>query len=169
MKVVYSLEQKREALALAREKGVSAASEHYGVAKNTIYRWKAAMELNGLLEENAAPAIENVKTDLTTSEIDSINSRGQDTDATVESREQPRNECRNMSDSADVQEQEALGQPLQPSDNLQGEDYLSRNRRLYASTNKFSPEIFAMILEENARLQRENQQLRRAMRALVEL
>lgn len=52
MKVVYTQDQKREALALARREGIPAASRHYGVAKNTIYRWKAAMELNGLLEED---------------------------------------------------------------------------------------------------------------------
>ena len=60
MKVVYTQDQKREALALARREGIPAASRHYGVAKNTIYRWKAAMELNGLLEEDTVQENTNV-------------------------------------------------------------------------------------------------------------
>ena len=104
MKVVYTPDQKREALALARREGIPAASRHYGVAKNTIYRWKAAMELNGLLEEDTVQ--ENTTGELNemaedtaptasiippgeTKPANALNEPGHNADSSAESEKQP--------------------------------------------------------------------------------
>ena len=184
MKVVYTQDQKREALALARREGIPAASRHYGVAKNTIYRWKAAMELNGLLEEDTVQ--ENTTGELNetaedtahtaptmlpgeTEPVNPLNDPGHDADSSAESEKQPQPENRDMRGSAENHLPAALQLPQPSADNAQAEDYISRNQRLCANATSNSPEILFMILDENARLYRENQQLRRAMRALVEL
>ena len=184
MKVVYTQDQKREALALARREGIPAASRHYGVAKNTIYRWKAAMELNGLLEEDTVQ--ENTTGELNETAEDTaptaltmppgeadpanpLNGSGHNVDSSAESEKQPSPENRDMSGSAENQISAVLQLPQPSADNAQAEDYISRNQRLCAKATSNSPEILFMILDENARLHRENQQLRRAMLALVEL
>ena len=177
MKVVYTQDQKREALALARREGIPAASRHYGVAKNTIYRWKAAMELNGLLEEDTVQ--ENTTGELNETAEDTAHTAptmppgetepGHDADSSAESEKQPQPENQDMRGSAENHLPAALQLPQPSADNAQAEDYISRNQRLCAYATSNSPEILFMILDENARLHRENQQLRRAMQALVEL
>ena len=184
MKVVYTQDQKREALALARREGLPAASRHYGVAKNTIYRWKAAMELNGLIEEETVQ--ENTTGELNeaaedraptaptmppgeTEPSNPLNDPGHNVDSSVESEKQPLPENRDMRGSAENHLPAALQLPQPSADNAQAEDYISRNQRLCANATSNSPEILFMILDENARLHRENQQLRRAMQALVGL
>ncbi len=184
MKVVYTQDQKREALALARREGVPAASRHYGVAKNTIYRWKAAMELNGLLEEdtvqeNTTGELNTAAEDTTstasaippgeTEPVDPLNDPGHNIDSSAESEKQPQPESRDMRGSAENQIPAVLQLQQSLADNAQAEDYISRNQRLCANATANNREILFMILDENARLHRENQQLRRAMQALVEL
>ena len=184
MKVVYTQDQKREALALARREGILAASRHYGVAKNTIYRWKAAMELNGLLEEDTVQ--ENTTGELNemaedtaptasiippgeTKPANSLNEPGHNADSSAESEKQQLPENRDMGGNAENHIPPTLQLPQSLADNAQAEDYISRNQRLCANATANNPEILFMILDENARLHRENQQLRRAMLALVEL
>ena len=184
MKIIYSPEQKREALALARREGIPAASRHYGVAKNTIYRWKAAIDLNGLLEEEAgqenktsemeAPAegteaIPPTSASSKSESAESVIAPVQDTDSTEESIEQPQSAHPEM-DVRSVAHRSASSDPKPPAkESIQMADTSYRNRRLSAVANADHSGIIAMILDENARLHRENQQLRRALQALVEL
>ena len=98
-----------------------------------------------------------------------LNDPGHDADSSAESEKQPQPENRDMRGSAENHLPAALQLPQPSADNAQAEDYISRNQRLCANATSNSPEILFMILDENARLHRENQQLRRAMQALVEL
>lgn len=182
MKVVYSLDQKREALAYARREGVSAASKQYGVAKNTIYRWKAAMELNGLLEGEANQPNETDGMDLSMEatvpvtpaillgkliSADPTNTLCPDSDSAKAPGEQPAGQ---QDMNANVEDHRSLVLESMPSitENSQPEDYQKRNKRLCTIVTANNPEILAMILDENERLHRENQQLRRAMQVLLE-